>query len=155
MEITLILLTLTLLQYEMRCRMEKGEHELSPIRYSPFFVFLCFFVFLFFLFFCKPCFVSFPLSIITAVTESSLAFSRERHTHEAQWRRIVKNRDVSTGPLARLLPCSLICSYCSLICLHRSLVFLLRPACFARALRCAHSFACSLTDSLSNSWENE
>ena len=33
----------------------------------------------------------------------------------------------------------------SLVHLHRSLVRLLRPARFARALRCALSFACSLT----------
>ena len=35
----------------------------------------------------------------------------------------------------------------------RSLICLLHTACFVRALRCAHSIACSLTDSLRSSWE--
>ena len=38
----------------------------------------------------------------------------------------------------------------SLLC---SLVRLLRTACYARAVRCAHSFARSLTHSLRSSWE--
>ena len=42
----------------------------------------------------------------------------------------------------------------SLVRSHRSLIRLLRTARFARALRCAHSFACSLTRSLQSSWES-
>ena len=54
-----------------------------------------------------------------------------------QWARITKNPDCSTGPLA--------CPFArSLAPLHSLLRFLL-PACFTRALRCAHLFACSLT----------
>ena len=41
----------------------------------------------------------------------------------------------------------------SLVRSHRSLIRLLRTARFARALRCAHSFARSLTRSLRSSWE--
>ena len=41
-----------------------------------------------------------------------------------------------------------------LVRLHRSLIRSLRTARFARALRCAHSFACSLTPSLPSSWES-
>ena len=41
----------------------------------------------------------------------------------------------------------------SLVCSHHSLIRLLRTARFARALRCAHSFARSLTHSLPSSWE--
>ena len=50
----------------------------------------------------------------------------------ALWAKIVKNPDVSTGPLVHLLVCS-----------HRSLVRLLRTAHFARAL-------CSLIRSLAH-----
>ena len=39
-----------------------------------------------------------------------------------------------------------------LVCLHRSIACLLRPACFAFALRCAHSFARSLTRGTVNDW---
>ena len=42
----------------------------------------------------------------------------------------------------------------SLVRSHRSLVRLLRTARFARALRCAHSFARSLTHSLLSSWDS-
>ena len=42
----------------------------------------------------------------------------------------------------------------SLIHLHRLLVCLIRTACFARALRCAHSFAHALTHSLLSSWSS-
>ena len=42
----------------------------------------------------------------------------------------------------------------SLVRSHRSPVRLLRTARFARALRCAHSFARSLTHSLPSSWES-
>jgi len=42
----------------------------------------------------------------------------------------------------------------SLVRSHRSLVRLLRTARFARALRCAHSFARSLTHSLPSSWDS-
>ena len=42
----------------------------------------------------------------------------------------------------------------SLVCLHHSLIRLLRPACFACAPRCTHSFARSLR-SLPSSWEIE
>ena len=42
----------------------------------------------------------------------------------------------------------------SLILSHRSLIRLLRTARFARALRCAHSFARSLTRLLRSSWES-
>jgi len=42
----------------------------------------------------------------------------------------------------------------SLVRSHRSLIRLLRTARFARALRCAHSFARSLTHSLQSSWES-
>ena len=42
----------------------------------------------------------------------------------------------------------------SLVRLHRSLIRLLRTARFARALRCAHSLARSLTRSLRSSWES-
>ena len=41
----------------------------------------------------------------------------------------------------------------SLVRTHRSLIRLLRTARFARALRCAHSLARSLTRSLRSSWE--
>ena len=41
----------------------------------------------------------------------------------------------------------------SLVRSHRSLIRWLRTARFARALRCAHSFARSLTHSLPSSWE--
>ena len=43
----------------------------------------------------------------------------------------------------------------SLVRSHRSLIRLLRTARFARALRCAHSFARSLTHSLRSSWERD
>ena len=43
----------------------------------------------------------------------------------------------------------------SLVRSHRSLIRLLRTARFARALRCAHSFARSLTRSLRSSWESD
>ena len=43
----------------------------------------------------------------------------------------------------------------SLIRSHRSLIRLLRTARFARALRCTHSFARSLTRSLRSSWESD
>ena len=56
----------------------------------------------------------------------------------ALWSVTNKKRDVSTGPLARPFARSLVCS-------HRSFVRLLRTARFARPLRCAHSFARSLT----------
>jgi len=42
----------------------------------------------------------------------------------------------------------------SLVRSHRSLVRLLRTARFARALRCAHSFARSLAHSLPSSWDS-
>ena len=42
----------------------------------------------------------------------------------------------------------------SLVRLHRSLFRLLHPACFARALRCAHSLTCSLR-SLPRLWDSE
>ena len=51
------------------------------------------------------------------------------------WSRTTKNPDVSIEPLARPFA----------ICLHH-------PACFAPALRCAHSFARLLTPSM---WESE
>ena len=41
----------------------------------------------------------------------------------------------------------------SLLCSQRSLICLLRTVCFARALRCAHSFARLLTHPLRNSRE--
>ena len=44
---------------------------------------------------------------------------------------------------------------CSIVCSHRSLIRLLRTARFARALRCAHSFARSLTRSIRRSWESD
>ena len=50
------------------------------------------------------------------------------------------------------------CKYwatCSSIRLHRSLIRLLRPACFARALCCAHLLAHSLAHSMPSSWECE
>ena len=43
----------------------------------------------------------------------------------------------------------------SLVRSHRSLICLLRTACFARALRCAHSFARSLTLLTPSLWESE
>merc|ERR1711951_261612 len=43
----------------------------------------------------------------------------------------------------------------SLVRSHRSLIRLLRTARFARALRCAHLFARSLTHSLQSSWERD
>ena len=60
---------------------------------------------------------------------------KEGYVGIPQWGRTAKNRDVSTGPLARPL----------LVRSHRSLVRLLRTACFARALRCALCCARSLT----------
>ena len=53
------------------------------------------------------------------------------------WSGTNKNRDVSTGPLARPLTRTAHS--------HRSLVHLLRTACFTHALRCAHSFTRALT----------
>ena len=61
-------------------------------------------------------------TIATALTAISMV-----STPGALWARSTKNPDESTGPLARPFACSL--------------VGLLRPACFIRALRCAHSFA--------------
>ena len=52
------------------------------------------------------------------------------------WSRKAKNPDISTGSLA--------CPSARLHALYHSLVSLLRTACFTRALRCAHFFACSL-----------
>ena len=43
----------------------------------------------------------------------------------------------------------------SLVCSHPSLNCLLHPAGFASTLRCNHSFACSLTQSLPSSWVSD
>ena len=64
------------------------------------------------------------------------------------WSKIEKNTDLSTGPLARPFARLLVRS-------HRSLIHLLQTSRFARALRCAHSFArslTSLTPSLVGQW---
>ena len=45
--------------------------------------------------------------------------------------------------------------YCSLVCPHHSLIPFLCTSRFARAVRCAHSFARSLTHSLRSSWESD
>ena len=63
------------------------------------------------------------------------------------WSKTVKNPDVGTGPLHSLVR-SLVFSH-----RRRTLFCLLRPAHFARVLRCAHSFACLLTHSLQSSWK--
>ena len=72
-------------------------------------------------------------------------FHKDPKFHYALWARTTKNTDWSTGPLARPFARSLVRSHCSL-------VRLLRTAGFARALRCAHSFARSLIPSLVGKW---
>ena len=73
--------------------------------------------------------------------------TRERRT--ALWFRTTKNPGIGVEPLARLF---FICSHRSLICLFRTVCFARSTlfawlACSARSLRCAHSFAGSLTHS--------
>ena len=62
------------------------------------------------------------------------------HPLPALWVRMSKNTDLSTGPLARPFARSHAPFTC-LLAPH----YLLRTTCFAPALRCAHSFARSLT----------
>ena len=74
----------------------------------------------------------------TNAVRGSVVDLAQKKLLKALWSKIEKNTDVSTGPFARPFARSLVHS-------QRSLLPLLQTARFARALRCAHSFARSLT----------
>ena len=77
--------------------------------------------------------------LVSQMTDARLWRIREKGKY-ARWFRTTKNRDVSTGSLARPFARSLVHSLCSLI-------RWLRTARFVRGLRSAHMFAPSLTHS--------